>query len=95
MKSKHHLWQRRWTIDAAAGTYLHECGLLVRFAGPGDPTGRANNSAQVLQTLAIKNGHNAAAMLARMMREAAQLHAHGAAARINSTSQHPLPRISN
>ena len=64
--SRHHLWQARWTIDKAAGTYVHECGLVVQFHGPDDTRGRANNAAQVQQALAVKNGHNAAAMITRM-----------------------------
>lgn len=87
MKSKHHGWQKRWTIDLAAGTYTHECGLLVQFQGADDIQGRANNAAQVQQQLAVKNGHNALAMVARMLREARELRQRGSAARINTTSR--------
>lgn len=83
-KSKHHLWQARWTVDHAAGTYVHECGLVVRFTGPADTRGQAMNAQATQEELAVKNGHNAAAMITRMMREAAELHQHGAAARINT-----------
>ena len=83
-----HRWQLRWTIDHAAGTYTHkECGLLVQFHGADDIRGRADNAAEVTQALAVKNGHNAAAMVARMLREAAELRKHGAAARLNKKAK--------
>ena len=84
MKSRHHGWQRRWTTDAAAGTLTHECGLIVRFTGQHDARGLAANAAEIQAALAVKNGHNAEAMVARMLREAAEIHVHGAAARINT-----------
>lgn len=89
MKSKHFGWQKRWAIDQAADTYVHECGLLVQFHGPDDTRGRANNAAQVQAALAVKNGHNAAAMITRMLREAAELRQHGAEARINTKGATP------
>lgn len=89
MKSKHFGWQKRWTIDQAADTYVHECGLLVQFHGADDTQGRANNADQVQAALAVKNGHNAAAMIARMLREAAELRQHGTAARINTKAATP------
>ena len=95
MKSKHHGWQKRWAIDQAAGTFTHACGLQVQFDGPDDTRGRADNAAQLQAALAVKNGHNAAAMVARMLREAADLRRHGTAARINTTSHTPSPRTSN
>lgn len=89
MKSRHHGWQKRWAIDQAAGTYVHECGLLVQFHGPDDSRGRANNATQVQAALAVKNGHNAAAMITRMLREAAELHKHGKAARLKTKVHTP------
>lgn len=68
--SKHHMWQTRWAVDRAARTATHESGLVVSMPGT-EP--RANNGAQVMQQLALKNGHNAAAMVARLLREAAAL----------------------
>jgi len=89
MKSRHHGWQRRWTIDLAAGTYVHESGLQVQFYGSDDTRGRSNNAARVQEALAVKNGHNAAAMVARMLREASELRQHGQAARINTKAATP------
>lgn len=91
--SRHHRWQTRWLVDHSTDTYTHETGLVVKFYGRQDITGRADNAAEVQAQLAVKNGHNAAAMVARMMREAAQLHAKGAAARLNKST--PAPRTSN
>lgn len=68
--SPRYKWQTRWTIDKSAGTATHETGLMVQMMG-GQP--RANNAAQVQQVLAVKHGHNAATMIARMLREAAAL----------------------
>ena len=73
MTSKHYKWQLRWSQDPAAGTLTHQCGLQVRVI-----EGRASalNQAEVMPALVAKNGgHNAPQMLARMLREAAQLHA--------------------
>ena len=67
-RSKHYAWQSRWTLDRQAGTARHECGLTVNMGG-GQP--RPINEAQTIAALTPKNGHNAAAMVARMMREAA------------------------
>ena len=66
--SPRHLWQTRWTVDRQAGTVHHECGLTVHMGGAGP---RALNDQQVLQALAPKHGHNAVAMVQRMLREAA------------------------
>jgi hypothetical protein len=70
MTSKHYGWQRRWAIDRAAGTGRHECGLAVRYSA-----GRivADNQAATIAELSVKHGHNAAAMVARMLREAEAL----------------------
>lgn len=87
MTSKHYGWQRRWAVDHAAGTYTHECGLAVQFDGPADTRGRALNAPQVQAALAVKNGHNAAAMIQRMLREAAELRVNGGAARLNTKGQ--------
>lgn len=65
--SKHHKWQTRWAVDQAAGTATHDNGLQVTLHR-GQP--RASNATQVQQALAVKNGHNAAAMIDRMLREA-------------------------
>lgn len=93
MKSKHHGWQRRWAIDQAAGTYRHECGLQVRYIGHNDMQGAAINAREVTQALAVKNGHNAEAMVARMLREASELRQHGQAARINTKAATPIREI--
>lgn len=90
MKSRHHGWQKRWSIDQAAGTLTHECGLQVRFIGPNDMQGMAINYREVIQALAVKNGHNASAMVARMLREASELRQHGQAARINTKVAIPI-----
>lgn len=70
MTSKHYKWQARWRVDQSAGVATHESGLVVRMAG-GQAV--ADNADQVREALAVKNGHNAAAMVARMLREAAAL----------------------
>lgn len=78
MTSKHYKWQQRWRIDAGAQTAHHESGLLVRFSvppGTDGARGLANNEHQVIETLQPKHGHNAAAMVQRMLREAAELYA--------------------
>jgi hypothetical protein len=77
MTSKHYLWQKRWTIDAEAREARHESGLIVRFLSrPGHlPTAIGEvNRAEIQAALEPKHGHNAAAMIARMLREAAQLY---------------------
>ena len=82
--SRHFQWQLRWTVDHAKGIYMHECGLLVRFMGDADTRGQALNAQATQEELAVKNGHNAAAMIQRMLREAAELHKFGSAARLNT-----------
>lgn len=76
MTSKHYLWQKRWRLDLAAGTAVHDTGLQVRLVhtdrGPG---AEALNADATVQALAPKHGHNAPAMIQRMLREARQLHA--------------------
>ena len=63
-KSKHHKWQTRWTVSG--GKARHETGLIVVMP---DDQPEAANADEVRQTLAVKNGHNAAAMVARLLRE--------------------------
>lgn len=70
MTSKHYRWQTRWRVDHAAGTAQHDTGLMVHMMG-GRP--QANNGQQVQQLLAEKHGHNAAAMVQRLLKEAGQL----------------------
>ena len=70
MTSKHHRWQTRWQIDRGSMTATHESGLVVRLVN-GQP--RAENGPEIIAALTPKNGHNASAMVARMMREAAAL----------------------
>lgn len=77
MTSKHYRWQLRWRLDLAAGTGVHECGLQVRLTrtAGGLPSAEAVNAEATVQALAVENGHNAPQMVARMLREAKQLHA--------------------
>ena len=82
MTSKHYRWQTRWTIDVAAREARHECGLVVRFSAI--PAGgscvahsaQALNAEPVRAALAEKHGHNATAMIERMLREALELYRH-------------------
>jgi hypothetical protein len=77
MTSKHYRWQLRWQLDLDAATAVHECGLQVHLTRtPGVMlTATAVNAEEAVQALAVKHGHNAPQMLARMLREARQLHA--------------------
>lgn len=76
MTSKHYRWQTRWRVDLAASTAVHESGLQVRLVQtPRGPGAEALNAEATVQALAGKHGHNAPAMVARMLREARQLHA--------------------
>lgn len=75
MTGKHYRWQTAWRLHAGAQlhTATHDSGLEVEF----DTAGRASarNAAQVLQTLAVRNGpHNAPRMVQRLIREAEQLY---------------------
>ena len=73
MTSKHHKWQLRWQLDGAAGLATHQTGLRVRFDGP---RARPENADAVAAELAKTHGpHNTPQMLARLLREAEQLHA--------------------
>lgn len=67
MTSKRYGWQKRWTVDQAAGTAHHDTGLQVRLSG-GQVS--ANNANQVQESLAIKHGHNAPEMVRRLLKEA-------------------------
>jgi hypothetical protein len=78
MTNKHYKWQHRWCIDAAAQTAHHDTGLLVRFSVPPGTIGArglANNECQVIKSLEPKHGHNAAAMVQRLLREAREIYA--------------------
>lgn len=68
MISKHYRWQTRWQI--AAGLATHETGLRVRLA---DGRPAPENADEVRAALTPKHGHNAAAMIERLLREAAEL----------------------
>ena len=73
MTSKHHKWQTRWRLDAAGADAVatHDNGLRVRLAGT---QAVADNHAEVAATLAPQHGlHNTPQMLARLVREGAQL----------------------
>jgi hypothetical protein len=75
--SPRYRWQTRWTIDAAEHQARHESGLIVEFdRAPGLPLphGRASNGPAIEAALAEKHGHNAPAMVQRMVREARQLY---------------------
>ena len=67
MTSKKYGWQKRWQINQAAGTGLHETGLQVVLVG-GQPTAR--NADDVQAALSVKHGHNAPEMVRRLMKEA-------------------------
>lgn len=76
MTSKHYRWQTRWRLDLAAGTAVHESGLQVQLMQTlGGTIAEAVNADAIVQALAVKHGHNAPQMVARMLREARQLHA--------------------
>ncbi len=67
--SRHHLWQKRWTLDDTAGTATHETGLVCRHTPAG---AAADNAAYIQSVLAIKNGPgNAPKMVQRLILEAA------------------------
>jgi hypothetical protein len=71
MTSKHSNWQDRWRIDRTAGTAAHETGLRVKLD---EGIGVAVNGAEIEDKLAPEHGaHNAAAMVARLTREGAQM----------------------
>lgn len=73
MTSRHHKWQARWQIDRPAALATHESGLRVSLQGG---QVRAVNGATLVDELAkTHGGHNAPRMLARLLREAAQLFA--------------------
>ena len=72
--SKHHLWQKRWHLDTETGAAKHETGLVCRWV-PGSALARkadtldVQGADDVAAALAIKNGHNARAMVARLIAE--------------------------
>lgn len=68
MTSKHYRWQTRWRV--AGGLATHETGLQVQLVH-GQP--HAANAQAVQAALAPKHGHNAAAMVQRLLREARTL----------------------
>jgi hypothetical protein len=69
--SRHHLWQKRWTLDESTGTATHETGLICRHTPAGVV---AENGPEIQAALAVKNGHgNAPKMLQRMLDEAAAI----------------------
>ena len=79
MTSKHWKWQARWTVNLAARVAVHDSGIRVNLAGP-RPTVE-DYPAALAQLAATHGGHNAPRMLARMLREAAEV-AEAAAARL-------------
>lgn len=72
--SRHYKWQTRWHIDRAVGIATHDTGAVVRIVD-GRPI--AQDPANIIAGLAVKNGHNASAMLERMLREVARLWSEG------------------
>ena len=72
MTGKHYRWQTRWRVDRAAGEARHDSGLVVRFDAAG--AARAVNADEVRAQLAVKHGHNAPQMIARMLYEAALIY---------------------
>lgn len=79
MTGKHYRWQTRWTIDLGACTARHESGLVVCFSQaadtPGAWDGELLEDPALTAQLVRKHGpHNIGPMVARLMREAAQLY---------------------
>jgi hypothetical protein len=69
--SKHVHWQARWLLGEAPGLAVHDGGLRVRLL---DGVGVAENAADIELALApAHGGHNATAMVRRLVREGAQL----------------------
>lgn len=68
MTSKHYGWQKRWTVNHAAGSARHEHGLVVLQ----DMAGRRQviGAETVAESLRPKHGHNADAMVQRLIKEA-------------------------
>lgn len=75
MTGKHYGWPRRWIVDLATCTAIHESGLIVRFVesqdSPGAWDGTPINAQEWLTS--IKNTmprHDLERHAARLMREA-------------------------
>lgn len=78
MTGKHYAFHKRWNVDLAASTAVHESGLLVEFA-PKTGVGfvKVSTEQPALDFLSIKNGRgNAGAMLERLKREAGEVYLH-------------------
>ena len=67
-------WQLRWHVDRARGVARHDTGAVV-FIVNGRPI--AEDAQSVIDSLAVKNGHNAPEMLQRMLREVGRLWSEG------------------
>lgn len=80
MTGKHYNFHRRWVVDLANNTVTHESGLMVTFTRHTDGGGGwdgavedANGNATFAILRAKHGADNAAAMLARLMREASEV----------------------
>jgi hypothetical protein len=76
MTGKHYAFHKRWTVDLAARTALHESGLLVEFT-PKMGVGfvKVSTEQPALDYLSVKNGRgNAGVMLERLKRESAEVY---------------------
>lgn len=87
--SPRHKWQTRWKIDGQ--TVTHETGLTVSLV---DGLKITVDEDRVRKDLAVKHGHNAQAMVNRLLREADQLLTEGLGAKLRG-SDAPPRRISN
>lgn len=68
--SKRYKWQARWIVNSERTEAKHETGLIVRLTNEGRSV---HNAEQVRADLAVKNGHNAAAMVQRLTKEGCDL----------------------
>lgn len=69
MSSKHYGWHKRWQVDLATGLCTHDTGLRVQISA-GGAGAQALNWPEIERALAVKHGHNTAAMGRRLLDEA-------------------------
>ena len=74
MTSKHYRWQTRWRIEGRRA--IHESGLVVEFdSDPGTrQIGIPANARKIESALRERHGHNARAMILRLVKEAERLY---------------------
>jgi len=87
--SPRHKWQTRWKIDGQ--TVTHETGLTVKLI---DGLKITIDEDRVREDLAVQHGHNAQAMVNRLLREADQLLLDGQSAKLRGAAT-PHPGNSN